>query len=44
LAGLFFHDTLSQLPYLCYPIDIYPLCSPTFLVLKENLFNSYNTP
>ncbi len=39
-----FHDTLSQLPYLWYPNDIFPLCSPTFLVLKENLFNKYNIP
>ena len=39
-----FHETLSQLPYLWYPIDIFPLCSPTFLVFKENLFNKYNIP
>ena len=32
-----FHDTSSQMPDLCNPIDISPLCSPTFLVLKENL-------
>ena len=40
----FFHDSLSQLPDLYYPIDISPLCSPTFLVFKENLFNKYNIP
>jgi hypothetical protein len=39
-----FHDTLSQLSDLWYPIDISPLCSPTFLVFKENLFNKYNIP
>ncbi len=38
----FFHDTSPLLPDLCYPIDISPLCSPTFLVFKENLFNKYN--
>lgn len=27
-----FHDTLSQLPYLWYPIDISPLRSPTSLL------------
>jgi len=27
-----FHETLSQLPGLWYPIDISPPCSPTFLV------------
>ena len=26
----FFHDTLPQLLYLSYPVDIYPRCSPTF--------------
>lgn len=31
-----FHETLSQLPDLWHPIDIFPLCSPTFLVFKEN--------
>jgi hypothetical protein len=39
-----FHETLSQLPDLCNPIDISPLCSPTFLIFKENLFNKYNIP
>ena len=39
-----FHDTSSQLLELCYPIDIFPLCSPTFLVLKENPFNKYSIP
>ena len=39
-----FHDTSLQLPDLCNPIDISPLCSPTFLVLKENLFNKYIIP
>ncbi len=39
-----FHDTLPQPPDLWYPIDISPLCSPTFLVFKENLFNKYNIP
>ena len=39
-----FHDTSSQLPDLCNPIDISPLCSPTFLVLKENPFNKYSIP
>ena len=40
----FFHDTLSQLPYLLYPIDISPRCSPTFLILKENPSNKYTIP
>lgn len=39
-----FHETLPQLPDFWNPIDIFPLCSPTFLVLKENLFNKYNIP
>lgn len=39
-----FHETLSQLPDLWHPIDIFPICSPTFLVFKENLFNNYNIP
>lgn len=39
-----FHETLSQLPDFCNPIDIFPLCSPTFLVFKENLFYKYNIP
>ncbi|PTQ86363.1 hypothetical protein C8U37_101204 [Trichococcus patagoniensis] len=39
-----FHETSSQLPDLCNPIDIFPLCSPTFLVLKKNLFNKYIIP
>ena len=34
-----FHDTSSQLPDLCNPIGIFPFCSPTFLVLEDNLFN-----
>lgn len=40
----FFHDTLSQPPYLYYPIDISPLFSPTFLVFNENLFDKYIMP
>ena len=39
-----FHETLPQLPDFWNLIDIFPLCSPTFLVLKENLFNKYNIP
>lgn len=39
-----FHETLPQLPDSCNPIDIFPLCSPTFLILKENVFNQYNIP
>ncbi len=39
-----FHETLPQLPDFWNPIDIFPLCSPTFLFLKENLFNKYNIP
>ena len=39
-----FHETLPQLPDFCNPIDICPLCSPTFLVFTENLFNKYNIP
>ena len=39
-----FHDTLPQPSDLWYQIDIFPLCSPTFLVFKENLFNKYNIP
>ena len=35
----FFRDTSSQMPDLCNPIDISPLCSPTFIVLKEKLFS-----
>ncbi|VXB61528.1 hypothetical protein BACI71_110937 [Bacillus mycoides] len=35
---------MPQLPDFCNPIDIFPLCSPTFLVFKENLFNQYNIP
>ncbi|CAI8974641.1 hypothetical protein EMIT079MI2_720004 [Bacillus sp. IT-79MI2] len=35
---------MSQLPDFCNLIDIFPLCSPTFLVFKENLFNKYNIP
>ena len=31
-----FHDTSLQLPDLCNPIDIYPLCSPTFLVFNDS--------
>lgn len=30
-----FHETLLQLTDLLYPIDIFPLCSPTFLSLKR---------
>ncbi len=30
-----FHETLPQLPDLCNPIDISPLCSPTFLVFQK---------
>ncbi|WP_218936786.1 hypothetical protein, partial [Bacillus toyonensis] len=37
-------ETLPQLLDLCNPIDIFPLCSPTFLVFKENLSNKYNIP
>ena len=44
LAGFCFHGTLPQLPDFWNPIDIFPLCSPTFLVSKENLFNKYNIP
>ena len=44
LAGFCFHETLPQLPDFWNLIDIFPLCSPTFLVLKENLFNKYNIP
>ena len=32
----FFRDTSSQMPDLCNPIDIYPLCSPTFLVFNDS--------
>ena len=32
----FFHETLSQLPYLYNPVDIFPRCSPTFHVFQEN--------
>lgn len=39
-----FHDTSPQPSDLWNPIDISPLCSPTFLVFKENLFNKYNIP
>lgn len=39
-----FHGTLPQLPDFWNPIDIFPLCSPTFLVSKENLLNKYNIP
>ena len=34
-----FHETSAQLPDLCNLIDISPFCSPTFLDLKDNLFN-----
>lgn len=34
----FFHETLSQLPYLYNPVDIFPRCSPTFHVFQENWF------
>ena len=40
----FFHDILTQLSCLWYPIDISPRYSPTFLVFKENLFDQYNIP
>lgn len=39
-----FLETLSLLPYFWNPIDISPLCSPTFLFFKDNLFNKYNIP
>ena len=39
-----FHETLSQLPGFCNPIDTSPLCSPTFLVFKENPFITYTIP
>ena len=38
-----FHETLSQLPDLWYPNDIFPLCSPTFLSQKESI-HPYNIP
>ncbi len=37
------HETLSQLPYLCDPIDIFPLCSPLFFSYKRIYSTIYYT-